>query len=193
MKLSGALSVAFIIAIAGSHPVALSQSGEEFFEARIRPVLVKNCLSCHTNAPMGGLKLDSRQNLLKGGDSGPAIVVGDPDKSLLIQVVRHTHERLKMPFGREKLKNEEIADLAAWVKSGAAWPGVSTGCRLNAGTATTSSHPNNGHSGRSGRFKSRHCLRSRIGAGPSLPLISSSFQSWKSVDLCRRGLPTSAS
>ena len=81
-------------------------------------------LSCHTNSPMGGLKLDSRQSLLKGGDSGPAIVVGDPDKSLLIQVIRHTHEKLKMPFGREKLKPEEIADLAAWIKSGAVWSGV---------------------------------------------------------------------
>src|SRR5262245_7957682 len=108
--------------MAGLLSAGFPQSPEECFEARIRPVLVKNCLSCHTNSPMGGLKLDSRQSLLKGGDSGPAIVVGDPDKSLLIQAVRHTHERLKMPFGRAKLKNEEIADLAAWVKSGAPWP-----------------------------------------------------------------------
>src|SRR5262245_2625216 len=108
--------------MAGSCSLASPQSTEEFFEGRVRPVLVKNCFPCHTNAPMGGLRLDSGEGLLKGGDSGPAIVAGDPDKSLLIQVIRHTHERLKMPFGRDKLKNEEIADLAAWVKSGAVWP-----------------------------------------------------------------------
>ena len=122
MNLRGLLSVVFSIAMACSFSLAYQQSSEEFFEARVRPVLVKNCFSCHTSAPMGGLRLDSGESLLKGGDSGPAIVAGNPDKSLLIQVIRHSHERLKMPFGRDKLKNEEIADLAAWVKSGAAWP-----------------------------------------------------------------------
>jgi cytochrome c553 len=116
------LSVVFSIAMPCSFSLAYQQSSEEFFEARVRPVLVKNCFSCHTSAPMGGLRLDSGESLLKGGDSGPAIVAGNPDQSLLIQVIRHSHERLKMPFGRDKLRNEEIADLAAWVKSGAAWP-----------------------------------------------------------------------
>jgi mono/diheme cytochrome c family protein len=120
------LFVIFTIGLTCPYFLASAQSPDEFFEARVRPVLAKSCFSCHTSAPMGGLRLDSGESLLKGGDSGPAIVAGDPDKSLLIQVIRHSHERLKMPFGRDKLRNEEIADLAAWVKSGAAWPKATT-------------------------------------------------------------------
>jgi hypothetical protein len=90
--------------------VVLAQSPDpgEFFEVRVRPVLVRNCHACHTNSKMGGLEMVSRENLLKGGNSGPAIVAGDPDNSLLIQAVRKTHARLKMPPQGE-LKAEEIA------------------------------------------------------------------------------------
>ena len=93
----------------------------EFFELRIRPVLAKNCYGCHTATRMGGLQLDTREHALAGGKSGPAIVPGDPPHSLLFQAVSHTHERLKMPPGG-KLKEQEIADLAAWIKGGATWP-----------------------------------------------------------------------
>src|SRR5947207_2567712 len=62
----------------------------EFFEAAVRPVLAANCYDCHAEERMGGLRLDSRDALLKGGKSGPAIVPGDPEKSLLIQAVRQT-------------------------------------------------------------------------------------------------------
>ncbi|HVK05870.1 MAG TPA: PSD1 and planctomycete cytochrome C domain-containing protein, partial [Armatimonadaceae bacterium] len=80
-----------------------------------------NCTSCHgKDAQMGGLRLDSRAALLKGGDGGPGMVVGDPEKSLLVEVVRHTG-KIKMPQGG-KLKPEEIAALEAWVKMGAPWP-----------------------------------------------------------------------
>ena len=60
----------------------------EYFEAKVRPVLAANCYDCHTDQAFGGLRLDSREGLLKGGASGPAIVPGDPDKSLMIQAVR---------------------------------------------------------------------------------------------------------
>jgi len=94
-----------------------------FFETRVRPVLVKNCFACHTGATiMGGLRLDAREHLLKGGNSGPAILPGDPEGSLLIQAVSHTHERLKMPMGGGKLSEEEIVSLKSWVKEGAVWP-----------------------------------------------------------------------
>src|SRR5437867_2295173 len=93
----------------------------EFFETRIRPVLANNCFACHTSSQMGGLQLDSRENLLKGGKSGPAIVPGKPEQSLLIRAVNQTDERLKMPLGG-RLKDQEIADLTAWVKIGAPWP-----------------------------------------------------------------------
>ena len=98
------------------------ESREEFFDARVRPVLSKNCLSCHGVAPQGGLLLDTREHLLKGGQSGAAVVPGDPEKSLLIQAVRQGGERLKMPPGT-RLSDQELADLVEWVKQGAAWAG----------------------------------------------------------------------
>ena len=92
----------------------------EFFENRIRPILAANCFGCHTNSALGGLRVDSREALLKGGVSGPALVPGDPEKSQLIQAILQTGE-LKMPKG-SKLKKDEIDDLTAWVKAGAVWP-----------------------------------------------------------------------
>ena len=94
----------------------------EFFENRIRPLLTTNCYGCHASAESGGLRVDSREALLKGGNSGAAIVPGQPEKSLLIQAVAHTHSRLKMPQGKPKLKDEEIASLSQWIKDGAVWP-----------------------------------------------------------------------
>jgi mono/diheme cytochrome c family protein len=110
--------------ILGAFVAALPMAADEkadFFEMRVRPVLVKNCFSCHTASKMGGLAMDSRDSLLKGGQSGPALRVGDPDNSLLIQAVRHAPGRLKMPPSG-KLEEREIADLAAWVLDGAVWP-----------------------------------------------------------------------
>ncbi|GAB4455513.1 MAG: PSD1 and planctomycete cytochrome C domain-containing protein [Armatimonadaceae bacterium] len=93
----------------------------EFFESKVRPVLLENCISCHgKDAQIAGLRLDSREALLKGGESGPALVPGNPDKSLLIEVIRHTG-KIKMPQGG-KLKDTEIANLTAWVQAGAPWP-----------------------------------------------------------------------
>ncbi len=93
----------------------------EFFETRIRPLLVENCYACHTASKMGGLQLTSKQRALRGGASGPAIRPGNSKASLLVQVVSHTHDKLKMPPAG-KLKDEQIADLKAWVDAGAVWP-----------------------------------------------------------------------
>jgi hypothetical protein len=98
-----------------------TEDSAELFEMRIRPLIVGKCHACHTGSKMGGLELVSRESLLKGGNSGPAIVAGDPENSLLIQAVRRSHARIKMP-PQENLKPEEIADLVAWVKAGAVWP-----------------------------------------------------------------------
>jgi mono/diheme cytochrome c family protein len=95
---------------------------EEFFEKRVRPLLAAKCYGCHTASQSGGLRLDSGAALLKGGDSGPAVVPGQPAASLLLQAVTHTHERLKMPKGGAKLADAEIADLTEWVRSGAYFP-----------------------------------------------------------------------
>ena len=97
------------------------QEPGDYFESNVRPVLSQNCFACHTASKLGGLQLDTREHLLKGGNSGPAIVPGDPDRSLLIQVLRHTHERIKMP-PQGKLSDAAVAGLAAWVKNGAVWP-----------------------------------------------------------------------
>src|SRR4029077_11418511 len=80
----------------------------------------------------GGLRLDSRDGLLTGGKSGPAIVPGDPEKSLLIQAVRQTRETLKMPKGG-RLKPAEVDALTEWVKAGAPWPTVAAGSVTTAG------------------------------------------------------------
>src|ERR1044071_4352242 len=92
-----------------------------FFANKIRPLLAHNCFACHTSSRLGGLRLDSREAVLQGGKSGPAVVPNHPDDSLLIQAVSHTHSRLKMP-PTGKLKDDEIADLRTWIKSGAVWP-----------------------------------------------------------------------
>src|SRR5262249_24529595 len=98
----------------------------EFFEKKIRPILFDRCYRCHSNQSKkqkGGLHLDSRAALLKGGDSGPALVPGDLDKSLLIRAVRYQTEHLQMPpSGR--LPAAEVAALEAWVRRGAVFPGA---------------------------------------------------------------------
>jgi hypothetical protein len=91
------------------------------FQHRVLPLLQARCISCHgTEKQKGGLRLDSRAALLKGGENGPAVIVGDPEKSLLIQVVRQTHAEIRMP-PKEKLAADQIHALAQWIKEGAAW------------------------------------------------------------------------
>jgi hypothetical protein len=113
-----ALSVALWLPVGAAEPTAQQV---EFFEKKVRPVLVEHCGKCHIGEKIKGhLHLDSRANLLKGGDSGPAIVPGEPDKSLLIKAIRYTGE-LRMP-PRTKLAAQQIDDLTEWVKMGAPWP-----------------------------------------------------------------------
>ena len=100
--------------------IALSDDRDDF-EMKVRPLLARNCYACHTQSKMGGLRLDTREAILAGGSSGPAIVLGEPEKSLLFQAVTHTHARLKMPPAGQ-LKPEEIEALSEWIKGGAYWP-----------------------------------------------------------------------
>ncbi len=104
-------------------PAARAQdAGVEFFERKIRPILVAHCYECHAATATkvrGGLLLDSRAGIRKGGVNGPVLVPGDPDKSPLIQAVRH-QGGTKMP--KNKLPAALIADLEAWVKMGAPDP-----------------------------------------------------------------------
>jgi hypothetical protein len=98
--------------------------GVAFFESKIRPLLAERCYECHSSRSKkvkGGLLLDTREGLLKGGVDGSVIVPGDPDKSMLIESVRYQNEDLQMP-PKEKLSDGQIADLVAWVKMGAPDP-----------------------------------------------------------------------
>ena len=96
---------------------ALPADPVEFYKSTIRPLLAEYCYACHTSTKMAGLRLDRRGALLEGGQSGPAIVPGRADESLLIRAVSHTHERLKMPpDGR--LSDEQINLLRTWVRDG---------------------------------------------------------------------------
>ncbi|HMB79081.1 MAG TPA: DUF1549 domain-containing protein, partial [Vicinamibacterales bacterium] len=121
-----------------SAPASSRPDSPEYFETSVRPVLAANCYDCHADERMGGLRLDSRDGLLKGGKSGPAIVPGDPEKSLMIQAVRQTRDTLKMPKGG-RLKPAEIDALVEWVKAGAPWPSFA-----GASTAAASAPPSEG-------------------------------------------------
>ena len=110
-----------------AEPVAVSPAELEFFETKIRPVLVEHCYSCHSAeaAKQGklkaGLQLDTRAGLFAGGESGPAIVVGKPGKSLLIQALHYDGYEMP-PEGR--LPDDVIANFERWVRTGAADPRV---------------------------------------------------------------------
>src|SRR6266536_5981798 len=119
----GAWSVG--LGAAGADAPKLSRSETEFFETRIRPVLVDNCYKCHSQGAekiKGGLLLDTRDAVLKGGDSGPAIVPGNPGKSLLMTAVRYRDKDLQMPPNDQKLPDDVIADLEQWIREGAPDP-----------------------------------------------------------------------
>ena len=122
MKPSVRLAAIVVILFAASAGTPSLQAGEAedlaFFEAKIRPILNEHCQSCHgPQKQKGGLRVDSRPAILKGGDIGPAVVVGKPDSSLLVKAVRHASDDLRMPPDK-KLKPEQIAAIEQWVKIG---------------------------------------------------------------------------
>lgn len=128
--LTGCLLLAAMCAAVGlgqeKRTATVSEEQAAFFEKRVRPLLYNRCFSCHgEKQQQGGLRLDSLAAILKGNASGPALVAGKPEESLLVHVIRYDH-RVKMP-PTGKLKNEEIETLVEWVKMGAPWPGAKPG------------------------------------------------------------------
>ncbi|HSY18337.1 MAG TPA: PSD1 and planctomycete cytochrome C domain-containing protein, partial [Candidatus Acidoferrales bacterium] len=123
------LSVVFLSANSWRTLAAdLTPSQLEFFESKIRPILSDSCYKCHSagaDKVKGGLLLDSRDAVLRGGDSGKVIVPGDPEASLLIKAVRYADPDLQMPKNK-KLPDDQIAALEQWVKMGAPDPRVAT-------------------------------------------------------------------
>src|SRR5713101_1851953 len=109
---------------------AVSKADIDFFEKRVRPVLIQRCFECHSAKAeklKGGLLLDSRETILSGGDSGPAAIAGDIEKSLIVQAIRYDNENVQMPPSG-KLPESEIAVLTEWVRRGLPFP-VSGGAK----------------------------------------------------------------
>jgi hypothetical protein len=95
------------------------------FESKIRPVLIEHCHECHSiesGKAKGGLRLDDREAVLRGGDSGPALVPGNPEESLLLAAIRHTDPDLEMPPRKERLSDAILKDFERWIAEGAVDP-----------------------------------------------------------------------
>jgi len=108
--------------LAAQTAAPLSDVRKEFFETSIRPVLSESCGACHGDSKMGGLRVLSKDDLLKGGVSGPAVVPGDPGKSLLISRIQDADAERRMPKAGVALSEPQVANLIQWVKDGAYWP-----------------------------------------------------------------------
>jgi hypothetical protein len=131
MTLAGLAGFSLIALAHAMDPTPLKAEDLQFFETSIRPLLSENCYTCHSHTAKkikAGLVLDSRDGVLHGGSSGPAIVPGKPDDSLLIQAIRYTDADLKMPPDDHggKLSEQQIAALTEWVRRGAPDPRVAT-------------------------------------------------------------------
>ncbi len=113
-------SIPWIVILAG-----IPAMGDEGFEKHVRPLLIDRCFKCHSSAKVsGGLRLDSREAILKGGDSGPAAISGKPAESLMIAAIEHRGE-LRMP--KEKLPEADITRVKEWVSRGLPFPAASGG------------------------------------------------------------------
>ena len=120
-----------VLLLAAAAPASLfadvpSREQAEFFETKIRPVLVGRCYQCHSSQGdkiRGGLVLESRAGLMRGGDDGAVVIPGDPEASLLIKAIRYTDPKLRMPPKEEnRLSPEQVADFEKWVAMGAPDP-----------------------------------------------------------------------
>jgi cytochrome c553 len=135
------LSPCLLISLSASHA---ADPGTEFFEKKIRPVLVEHCYKCHSpeaKKPKGGLSLDTREGVRRGGDTGPAVVPGKPGESLLMKAVRYTDTELKMP-PKGKLTEAVVADLEKWIAMGAPDPREKTSTVVG---STANAKPRSGH------------------------------------------------
>jgi hypothetical protein len=114
-----------VVVLANAHAVAEPTAQQlEFFESKIRPLLANHCYRCHSSElsdPKGNLRVDSLQGLLDGGDSGPSVVVGDPESSYLMEAIGYENTDVQMP-PKGKLPDDEIALIRQWITDGAAWP-----------------------------------------------------------------------
>ena len=123
-RLGAAILAAVLLGAGPAAAAEFAPEDLEFFEQKIRPVLVEHCYTCHNSAKIAesGLRLDHREGLLKGGMRGPAIEPGKPRSSLLLRAMRHPSLDFRMPLGGAKLPDEVIADFERWIEIGAPDP-----------------------------------------------------------------------
>ena len=123
--LTGGLVLIFtLLNAAPADPPLATPEQAAFFEKNIQPIFANRCSNCHSadTRTSGGLSLDNREALLKGGKSGPAIVAGKPDESVLVRRITSADSGARMPFGDDALPANQIADLRKWIEQGAVWP-----------------------------------------------------------------------
>lgn len=114
-------TISLLVLLAGIVRAPAEDARERFFVDKVKPLLDSRCVSCHgPEKQKGSLRLDSREAALKGGETGPAVVPGKPEQSLLVQAVMHTKPDLGMP-PKEKLTTNDISVLAQWIQQGAIW------------------------------------------------------------------------
>ncbi len=121
MSRASLIVLGFILVLESS---AADTTGVEFYEKRVRPIFVERCYKCHSadaEKIKGGLRLDTKERWMEGGESGPVVVPGKADQSLMIKAVRYEDEDLQMP-PKTKLPDAEIAVLVKWVEMGAPYP-----------------------------------------------------------------------
>jgi cytochrome c len=98
----------------------------EFYTTKVKPILTENCASCHLGANhRGGLSLETKESMLKGGHDGAVLVPGDPANSLIVKLIRHegpVNDPMPMPPNKPKISDADIAIITAWVKAGAVVP-----------------------------------------------------------------------
>ncbi|MCP4853639.1 MAG: DUF1549 domain-containing protein [Fuerstiella sp.] len=123
-RLAGIALFACLTTSVRAYDVVPDGAALEFFEKSVRPILVEHCYECHAAGDVnGGLRLDSRTGVTQGGDTGPSLVAGDPDRSLLIEAVRYRNRDLQMP-PQNALSSPQVAVLEKWVAMGAPDPRI---------------------------------------------------------------------
>lgn len=117
------VSLAVSVALIALRAASADQQAD-FFENKIRPILAGTCFTCHNDTKSsGGLRVDGRERLMQGGDSGAAIMPGQPEESLLIRAVRRQADVSAMPPEADNaLRPDQVADLVTWIRDGAKWP-----------------------------------------------------------------------
>ncbi len=127
--IAAATTAALVFTVLGSVRPAEAHddaSKPEYFTTRVKPIFDANCARCHGGENhRGGLNMDTRESLLKGGHDGAVIVPGDPAKSLLVKLIRHegpADDPMDMPPKKPKLSDDDIQVVSEWIKAGAVMP-----------------------------------------------------------------------